>query len=96
MDALFWRPLVGGSLSTLSFEETTKNHLSPSSRRGGGIRGAFRASRGRMVFVTLTYPHQSPDDPERCKKGHLKALRLDYCYPSPLIVSALKGGVAAE
>jgi hypothetical protein len=37
-------------------------------------RNAFRASRGRMVFVTLTYPHEYPQDPERCK-AHLKALR---------------------
>jgi hypothetical protein len=27
-----------------------------------------------MVFVTLTYPHEYPEDPERCK-AHLKALR---------------------
>jgi hypothetical protein len=89
---------VGGSVSTLSFENTTtENRLSPSRRRGGGIRGrvtgfsrasrrnllrhfasvnrdAFRGSRGRMVFVTLTYPHEYPEDPELCKK-HLKAFR---------------------
>src|ERR687890_2844010 len=88
---------VGGSLSMLSFEETTNHWNPPPKRRGGGIRGrvrgfsrvsrrnllrqlasinrnAFRASRGRMVFVTLTYPHEYPQDPERCK-GHLKSLR---------------------
>ena len=88
---------VGGSLSTLSFEETTKNQWCPPKRRGGGIRDTvrgfsrasrrnllrrlasinrrvFRALKGRMVFVTLTYPHEYPEDPERCK-GHLKALR---------------------
>jgi hypothetical protein len=27
-----------------------------------------------MIFVTLTYPHEYPDDPESCKR-HLKALR---------------------
>src|SRR5215207_4132730 len=37
-------------------------------------RSAFRAFRGRMIFVTLTYPKQLPEDPELCK-GHLKALR---------------------
>jgi hypothetical protein len=89
---------VGGSVSTLSFEDTTtKNRLSPSRRRGGGIRervrgfswasrrnllrslacinrDAFRAFKGRVIFVTLAYPHSYPEDPERCK-GHLKALR---------------------
>jgi hypothetical protein len=89
---------VGGSLSTLSFEETAKNHRSPPiTRRGGGIRGrvrgfsgasrrnllmrlasinrsAFRAFKGRIIFVTLTYPHEYPEDPNFCK-GHLKALR---------------------
>jgi hypothetical protein len=88
---------VGGSLSTLSFEVTSRNYQSPPTRRGGGLRdrvrgfsrasrknllrhlasidrNVFRASRGRMIFVTLTYPHQYPEDPERCK-NHLKALR---------------------
>jgi hypothetical protein len=37
-------------------------------------RSAFRAFRGRMIFVTLTYPHEYPQDPELCKR-HLKALR---------------------
>jgi hypothetical protein len=88
---------VGGSLSTLSFEDTTSKHRSSHKHRGGGIRGrvrgfsrssrknllrrlasidrsAVRISRGRMIFVTLTYPHVYPQDPERCKR-HLKALR---------------------
>jgi hypothetical protein len=89
---------VGGSVSTLSFEDTkTRNRLSPSRRRSGGIRDrvrgfsrtsrrnllrrlasinrrAFRAFKGRMIFVTLTYPKQYPEDPELCKR-HLKALR---------------------
>src|SRR5919107_26222 len=89
---------VGGSVSTLSFEENkTSNRLSSHRRLGGGnrnrIRGFSRASRrnlllrlasinrrafrkfkGRMIFVTLTYPRKYPEDPARCK-GHLKALR---------------------
>jgi hypothetical protein len=90
---------VGGSVSTLSFEDTpTKNRLGPSRRRGGGIRerrvrgfsrtsrrnllrrlasinrDAFRAFKGRIIFVTLTYSHEYPHDPEACK-GHLKAFR---------------------
>jgi hypothetical protein len=89
---------VGGSVSTLSFEDTTtKNRLRPSKRLGGGTRdkvrgfsrasrrnllfrlasinrSAFRAFKGRMIFVTLTYPYEYPDDPELCK-DHLKALR---------------------
>jgi hypothetical protein len=88
---------VGGSVSTLSFEDTTiKNQLSSHGRCGGirdrvrGFsrtsrrnllrrlasinRGAFRAFKGRMIFVTLTYPGEYPQDPELCKR-HLKALR---------------------
>jgi hypothetical protein len=89
---------VGGSVSILSFEDTTiKNRLRPSKRLGGGtrdkVRGfsrtsrrklllrlasinrrAFRAFKGRMIFVTLTYPREYPEDPEVCK-NHLKALR---------------------
>jgi hypothetical protein len=89
---------VGGSVSTLSFEETTiKNQLSSHRRCGGGIRDrvrgfsrtsrrnllrrlasinrrAFRAFKGRIIFVTLTYPYEYPEDPELCKR-HLKALR---------------------
>jgi hypothetical protein len=89
---------VGGSVSTLSFEDTkTSNRLSPSRRCGGGIRdrvrgfsrasrtnllrrlasinrSAFRTFKGRIVFVTLTYPDEYPKDPELCKR-HLKAFR---------------------
>ncbi len=89
---------VGGSVSTLSFMDTTSRYqLGPHTRRGGGIRdrvrgfskasrrnllrhlgsidrGAFRASKVRIIFVTLTYPHEWPEDPEACK-GHLKAFR---------------------
>src|SRR5215208_5929788 len=89
---------VGGSVSNLSFEDTTTNNrLSPRTRRGGGIRArvrgfsresrrnllrrlasinrrAFKAFKGRIIFVTLTYPDEYPEDPELCKR-HLKALR---------------------
>jgi hypothetical protein len=89
---------AGGSVSTLTFENTkTSNRPSPPKRHGRGTRdrirgfsrqsrrnllrslasinrGAFRAFKGRMIFVTLTYPHEYPEDPEVCK-GHLKALR---------------------
>jgi hypothetical protein len=89
---------VGGSVSTLCFEETkASNRLSPRKHRGGGIRDrvrgfsrtsrrnllrrlasinrrAFRTFKGRMIFVTLTYPGEYPQNPARCK-GHLKALR---------------------
>jgi hypothetical protein len=37
-------------------------------------RDAFRAFKGRMIFVTLTYPGEWPEDTEVCKR-HLKALR---------------------
>jgi hypothetical protein len=89
---------VGGSVSTLSFEDsTTNNRLRPSRRLGGGIRdrvrgfsresrrnlltrlasinrSAFNAFKGRLISITLTYPHEFPEDPEVCK-NHLKALR---------------------
>jgi hypothetical protein len=97
-DVAYVSSAVGGSLSTLSFEDTkTRNQLSPPRRHGGGIRdrvrgfsresrwnllrrlasinrGAFRDFKGRIIFVTLTYPHEYPEDPELCKR-HLKALR---------------------
>src|ERR687889_2779132 len=97
-DVAYLSSSVGGSVSTLSFEDTyTKNQLSSHRRHGGGsrdrVRGfsrasrmnllrrlasinrdTFRAFKGRMIFVTLTYPHEYPDDPELCKR-HLKALR---------------------
>jgi hypothetical protein len=89
---------VGGSVSTLSFEETiTKNQLSLPKRHVRGTRdrvrgfsrasrrnlllrlasinrSAFRAFRGRLISITLTYPHEYPEDPELCK-NHLQALR---------------------
>jgi hypothetical protein len=89
---------VGGSVSTLSFENTTpRNYGSPPMRRGGGIRDrvrgfsresrtnllrrlasinrrAFRAFKGRLISISLTYPREYPEDSEVCK-NHLKALR---------------------
>ena len=89
---------VGGSVSTLSFEDTkTSNRLSSSRRHSGGVRdrvrgfsresrrnllrrlasinrAAFKAFKGRLISITLTYPHEYPEDPEVCK-NHLKALR---------------------
>src|ERR671913_1340346 len=89
---------VGGSVSTLSFEDTiTKNQLGPPKRHGRGTRdrirvfsrasrknlllrlasinrSAFRDFKGRLISITLTYPHEYPEDPEICK-NHLKALR---------------------
>jgi hypothetical protein len=89
---------VGGSVSTLSFEESkVSNRLRPRKRHGRGTRdrikgfsrasrrnllrhlaslnrSAFRAFKGRIIFVTLTYPDEYPKDPELCKR-HLKALR---------------------
>jgi hypothetical protein len=37
-------------------------------------RSAFKAYKGRLISITLTYPHEYPEDPEVCK-NHLKALR---------------------
>jgi hypothetical protein len=89
---------VGGSVSTLSFEENkTSNRLGPPKSHGRGTRSkvrgfsrasrrnlllrlasinrsAFRAFKGRLISITLTYPHEYPEDPEVCK-NHLKALR---------------------
>ena len=38
------------------------------------LRGGFRALKGRLISITLTYPREYPEDPEVCK-NHLKALR---------------------
>jgi hypothetical protein len=37
-------------------------------------RSAFKAFKGRLISITLTYPHEYPEDAEICK-NHLKALR---------------------
>jgi hypothetical protein len=97
-DVAYLSSAVGGSVSTLSFEDTkTSNRLSPCKRRSGGTRdrvrgfsrasrrnllrrlasinrAAFKAFKGRLISITLTYPHEYPEDPEVCK-NHLKALR---------------------
>src|ERR671916_396098 len=97
-DVTYLSSAVGGSVSTLSFEDAkTSNRLSSHRRLGGGtrdrVRGfsrasrwnllrrlasinrdTFRAFKGRMIFVTLTYPREYPEEPELCKR-HLKALR---------------------
>jgi hypothetical protein len=36
-------------------------------------RRAFRSFNGRLISITLTYPHEYPEDPKVCK-NHLKAL----------------------
>src|SRR5215218_9905205 len=85
---------VGGSVSTLSFEETiTKNQLGPPKRHGRGTRerirsfsrasrrnlllrlasinrSAIRAFKVRLISITLTYPHEYPEDPE-LSKNHI-------------------------
>jgi hypothetical protein len=97
-DVAYLSSAVGGSVSTLSFEDTTtKNRLRPSRRRGIGIRDSvrgfsrtsrrnllrrlasinrrvFKSFRGRIIFVTLSYPHEYPEDPQLCKRN-LKAFR---------------------
>jgi hypothetical protein len=89
---------VGGSVSTLSFEDNyIETRATPRTNHGRAIRGrirgfsrasrrnllrclasinrsAFRAFKGRLISITLTYPHEYPEDPELCK-NHLKALR---------------------
>ncbi len=37
-------------------------------------RTAFRANKGKVISITLTYPNEYPEDPEVCK-SHLKALK---------------------
>src|SRR5919107_5621731 len=78
-DVAYLSSSVGGSVSTLSFEETAiKNRLRPRKHLGGGTRdkvrgfsrasrrnlllrlasinrSAFRAFKGRLISITLTY-----------------------------------------
>jgi hypothetical protein len=61
------------------FSRTSRRNLL---RRLASInRAAFKAFKGRLISITLTYPHEYPEDPARCK-GHLKALhkRLQRMY----------------
>jgi hypothetical protein len=63
------------------FSRTSRRNLL---RRLASIdRRAFRAFKGQVLFVTLTYPHRYPEDPQACK-GHLKAFgkRLQRMYGS--------------
>jgi len=54
------------------FSRTSRRNLL---RRLASInRRAFKAFKGRIISITLTYPHEYPEDPELCK-NHLKALR---------------------
>ena len=100
---------AGGSVSTLSFENSHPDHGSPPMRRGGGIRNrvrgfsrtsrrnllrhlasinrsAFSAFRGRIIFVTLTYPKQYPEGPRTLQETPQSARkRLQRSMgPSPL------------
>jgi len=72
----YWNPPMrrGGGIRdrVRGFSRESRRNLL---RRLASInRRAFRAHRGRMIFVTLTYPREYPKDPEVCK-NHLKALR---------------------
>ena len=61
------------------FSRTSRRNLL---RRMASInRTTFRAHKGRVFCVTLTYPSKYPEDPDLCKK-HLKALhkRLKRTY----------------
>jgi hypothetical protein len=104
---------VGGSLSTLSFEDTTtKIRLSSHRRCGGGIRDrvsgfsrasrrnllrrlasinrrAFRTFKGRMIFVTLTYPGYVSC--QVCKSPHAVPLRfaLSSLLLTPVALASL-------
>ncbi len=67
-------PTLGGGIRgrIRGFSRTSRRNLL---RRFASInRRAFRAYKGRVIAVTLTYPHVWPEDPEICKQ-HLKALR---------------------
>jgi hypothetical protein len=62
-------------LSTPPKHTSWLNHRRNLLRRLASInRSAFRTFKGRIIFVTLTYPHEYPEDPDICKR-HLKALR---------------------
>jgi hypothetical protein len=72
----YWRPparRAGGLRDKVrGFSRTSRRNFL---RRLASInRSAFKAFRGRMIFVTLTYPHECPEDPDICKR-HLKPFR---------------------
>jgi len=64
--------VVGASERVRGFSRESRRNLL---RRLASInRAAFKAFKGRLISITLTYPHEYPEDPEVCK-NHLKALR---------------------
>ena len=64
--------MVGASERVRGFSRESRRNLL---RRLASInRAAFKAFKGRLISITLTYPHEYPEDPEVCK-NHLKALR---------------------
>jgi hypothetical protein len=67
------RRLGGGTRDKVrGFSRTSRTNLL---RRLASInRTVFKGFRGRMIFVTLTYPGEYPEDPKLCKR-HLKAFR---------------------
>jgi hypothetical protein len=72
----YWNPPLrrGGGIreKVRGFSRESRRNLL---RRLASInRSAFRAFKGRIIFVTLTYSKHYPEDPDVCK-GHLKALR---------------------
>jgi hypothetical protein len=67
------------------FTENRGLYTSVPSRMASINRTAFRAYKGRLISIGLTYPSDYPKDPKLCKK-HLEALhkRLKRMYgPSP-------------
>jgi hypothetical protein len=64
--------VVASEIKVRGFSRPSRTNLL---RRLASInRRAFRVFKGRIIFVTLTYPHECPDEPELCKR-HLKAFR---------------------
>src|SRR5215210_2008736 len=74
-------PPHGGGIrgKVKGFSRASRNNLL---RRFARInRTAFRAYKGKVFAITLTYPHEYPEDPHVSKR-HLRALhkRLKSCY----------------
>jgi hypothetical protein len=72
----YWSPPMrrGGGIRdrVRGFSRASRRNLL---RRLASInRRAFNAFKGRLISITLTYPHEYPEDPEVCK-NHLKTLR---------------------
>ncbi len=64
-------PIVSSRAKIRGFSRKSRRNLLRHMARTN--RTAFRAYKGRLISVTLTYPHEWPEDIQRCK-GHLKAL----------------------